>query len=49
MDVHPGYKNLEKIRGGVQWYMMESGDIISSICFILKNETVNSYHSTVNQ
>ena len=33
MDVSPGYKYIEKFRGGVQWYMMESKDIISSICF----------------
>ena len=38
MDVNPGYKYIEKFRGGVQWYMMESKDIISSICFKLKNE-----------
>ena len=38
MDVDPGYKNPEKIRGGVQWYLMESKDNISSICFELKNE-----------
>ena len=38
MDVDPGYKYIEKIRGGVQWYMMESKDIISSISFKLKNE-----------
>ena len=38
MDVDPGYKYIEKFRGGVQWYMMESIDIISSICFKLKNE-----------
>ena len=25
-DVDPGYKNIEKFRGGVQWYMMESKD-----------------------
>ena len=41
MDVDPGYKNTEKLRGGVQWYMMESKDIISSICFKLKNENGN--------
>ena len=41
MDVDPGYKFIEKIRSGVQWYMMESKDIISSICFKLKNEKVN--------
>ena len=38
MDVDPGYKNMEEFLGGVQWYMMESKDIISSICFKLKNE-----------
>ena len=38
MDVDPGYKYIEKIRGRVQWYMMESKDIISSICFKLRNE-----------
>ena len=41
MDVDPGYKYIEKFRGGVQWYMMESKDIISSICFKLKNENDN--------
>ena len=38
MDVDPGYKHIEKFRGGVQWYMMESKDIFSSICFKLKYE-----------
>ena len=38
MDVDPGYKYNEKFRGGVQWYMMETKDIISSINFRLKNE-----------
>ena len=38
LDVDPGYKYIEKFRGGVQWYMMESEDVISSICFKLKNE-----------
>ena len=38
MDVDPGYKYIEKFRGGVQWYMMEIKDKISSICFNLKNE-----------
>ena len=38
MDVDPGYKYIEKLRGGVMWYMMESKDIISSVCFKLKNE-----------
>ena len=38
MDVNPGYKYFHKFRGGVQWYIMESKDIISTICFKLKNE-----------
>ena len=38
MDLYPGYKLIEKFRGGVQWYLMESKDIISSICSKLKNE-----------
>ena len=38
MDVNPGYKYIHKFRGGVQWYIMASKDIISSICFKLKNE-----------
>ena len=41
MDIDPGYKYIEKIRGGVQWYMMESKDIISSNCFKLKKENGN--------
>ena len=41
LDVDPGYKYIEKFLGGVQWYMMESRDIISSICFKLKNENGN--------
>ena len=41
MDVDPGYKYIEKFRGGIQWYMMESKDVISSICFKLKNENRN--------
>ena len=38
MDVDPGYKYIEKFHGGVQWHMLESKDVISSICFKLKNE-----------
>ena len=38
MDVSPGYKYIHKFTGGVQSYMMESKDIISSICFKIKNE-----------
>ena len=41
IDVDPGYKYVEKFRGGVQWYMMESKNIISSIYFKLKNENGN--------
>ena len=41
MDVDPGYKNVEKFHGGVQWYLMETKDVISSICFKLKNEIGN--------
>ena len=38
MNVDPGYKNIEKFRGNIQWYLMESKDIISSICLKLKDE-----------
>ena len=37
-DVDPGYEYIESFCGGVQWYMMENKDILSSICFNLKNE-----------
>ena len=37
-DVDPGYKYIENFHGGVQRYLIESKDIISSICFKLKNE-----------
>ena len=37
LDVDPGYKYIEKFRGGVYWYMMETKDVISSINFKLKN------------
>ena len=40
MDVNPGYKYIERFHGGVQWYMMETKDIISNICFKLKNENI---------
>ena len=36
MDDDPGYKYIEKFREGVQWYMMESKDFISTIIFELK-------------
>ena len=38
MEVSPGYKFINRFEGGVQWYMMESKDVISSISFKLKNE-----------
>ena len=41
MTVDPGYKYVEKFSGGISWYMMQSKDIISSICFNLKNENGN--------
>ena len=41
MTVDPGYKYVERFYGGIQWYMMESKDIISNIYFKLKNENGN--------
>ena len=41
MDVDPGYKYNEKIRGGIERYLMESKDFVSSICFKIKNENNN--------
>ena len=38
MDVDPGYECFEKIRAGVQWYMMDTQDFISNFEFNLKNE-----------
>ena len=38
MQVSPGYKFINRFEGGVQWYMMESKDVISSTSFKLKNE-----------
>ena len=38
MNVDPCYRYTHKFHGGIQWYMMESKDNISSICFKLKNE-----------
>ena len=38
MDVDPGYKYIEKFRGGIQCFMMNTKDFISSINFKLKNE-----------
>ena len=41
MDVDPGYKYIEKFRGEVQWYMMETKDFILSINLKLENENGN--------
>ena len=41
MDVSPGYRLIEKFRGGVQWYKMETKAFVSSISFILKNQNTN--------
>ena len=41
MDVDPGYIYFEEFRINIQWYMMESNDTISSICFKLKKENGN--------
>ena len=41
MDVDPGYKYIEKYRGAVKWYMMDTKDFISSNIFKLKNEKGN--------
>ena len=38
MNVKTGFKYIEKTRGGIQWYMLESKNFISSINFKLKNE-----------
>ena len=38
MDIDPGYNYIEKFRGGFQWYMMDSKDVISNTNFKLKNE-----------
>ena len=40
-SVSPGYKYVCRFEGGIQWYMMESKDVISSISFKLKNEMGN--------
>ena len=41
MTTNPGYKYVERFPGGVSWYIMESKDVISSICFKLKKENRN--------
>ena len=41
MDVDPWYTYIEKFRGGLSWYMMESKHFISHIDFKLKNQKGN--------
>ena len=41
MDVDPGYKYIEKFHGEIQWYMMDTKDVISSSNFKLKNKNGN--------
>ena len=40
MDVQPGNKYIEKFNVNFQWFMMESTDIILSICCKLKNGNI---------
>ena len=49
MDVHPGYKCLEKFRRGLQLFMMESNDFILNISFVLKVKMDIWYLLMVNQ
>ena len=49
MDVDPGYKYIEKLRDGVQSYMMESRYSFSCICFKIKKENGISESFNVNQ
>ena len=41
MDVDPGYKFFEKIRAGLQWFMLESKDFISNVSVFINNEIGN--------
>ena len=41
MDVNPRLKYVEKFRGGIQWFTMESEGFISGINFRLRNENGN--------
>ena len=38
MTVDPRFEYVEKISGVISWYIMESQDNISSICFKLKKK-----------
>ena len=46
MSVSPGYKFICRFAGGLQWYMLEAKDVISSTT---KRKKTNSFHSTVHQ
>ena len=48
LDVNPGYNYIENLRGGVQWYMMEPKDVLSSFCFKLENENENGQLVSIN-
>ena len=38
MDVNPGFEKIEKFRGRVQMYVMDSNNVIPSISFILRSD-----------
>ena len=42
MNVDPGYKFIEEIRGGLQWFMMQSKSFDSSISLEKKWKQWNS-------
>ena len=37
-DLNPGYRFIEKFRGGIQWYMLENLNFISNISFKSKEQ-----------
>ena len=45
MDVGPGYKYIDKIRGGVQWYMLEAKTFFKHQFYIQKMKTMKWYLS----
>ena len=38
MDVSPGYRDIDRFRGGVEWHKMRSKDFVSEINFIFEKE-----------
>ena len=42
MDIDPGYKCIEKLRGDIQWCTMESKDFTPIFSFKLRIENGNS-------